>query len=342
MPKVSIIIPAFNSADTIVEALESVKAQTYTDYEVIVVDDASIDNTVEVVEAWLGTSETTGTWRLLRQAQNTGPAAARNRGIQESCGEWLAFLDSDDIWLSGKLELQMQLVVRQPAVALWCGEYIDFVDKAELSGCQDATLLNKDHLCQPGTTQQIDNLKTEDLRAVKLEDFARGNPIGCATVLVRRETLAAAGGFDEQFRGPEDYDLWMRVAALPTLCVGQLTSRSVVFCAIPVTLHRIRQGSLSMEDRTFLPQVMRVLDKAFSAGGALEKLQHVRREAVSSQYWNASWMAYSRGARWTALLLVWKAWRLHWQAGCAMRRPWVKRMCRYVLGGEASVQRRTV
>jgi len=413
---ISIIIPAYNSASTIVEALESILAQslwarelsscqdakllteessiktvitqnlngtttdcaseatqrphdsiTASSCEVIIIDDCSTDNTVEVVENWLSvngylllgtatnnqesiinnstegasnnqqptTNNNIMNWLLLRQAQNSGPSAARNRGIQEAKGEWIAFLDADDIWLSGKLELQMQFADEYPEVVLWCGERICFTDQKELLGCRVAELApHRPKASSPSTTQCRNNLTNGMIRPVTLEDMAIGNPISASTVLVKREILSAVGGFDPQFRGPEDYDLWMRIAAGERrgLVNGYPITNNIFLIYTHVTLHRQRSGSLSMDERSFLPQVFRVLSKAYGSGGALENLQHLRGAAISSQYWSGSWMAFSRGARGTAVLLVWRAWLWHRSAGCSVKRPWIRRIIRYLFG----------
>ena len=96
-PKVSVVIPTYNSSQFIVETLESVFAQTYKDYEIIVVDDGSTDNTKEVLQPY--TSRIKYIYK-----ENGGPASARNVGIKSAQGEYIAFLDSDDRWLPEKLE----------------------------------------------------------------------------------------------------------------------------------------------------------------------------------------------------------------------------------------------
>lgn len=111
MPQVSVIIPTYNRARYVTEAIDSVLAQTYQDYEVIVIDDGSTDNTREVLEPYMDRI------RYIRQ-ENAGVSAARNRGIGEAQGQWLAFLDSDDIWLPEKLESHTAFIVEHANVCL--------------------------------------------------------------------------------------------------------------------------------------------------------------------------------------------------------------------------------
>lgn len=102
---VSIITPAYRAAAFVGASIQSVIAQTYTNWEMLVVDDCSPDNTVEIVRQW---SEQDSRVRLIRQPQNGGPAAARNAALQAARGRWIAFLDSDDLWQPEKLALQLK------------------------------------------------------------------------------------------------------------------------------------------------------------------------------------------------------------------------------------------
>ena len=103
MPKISVIIPTYNTAHYLQEAIESVLAQTYTDFELIVIDDGSTDNTKEVVAPYLDRI-------VFLETENNGPSKARNRAIRESSCEYVAFLDADDIWYPDKLDRQMTLL----------------------------------------------------------------------------------------------------------------------------------------------------------------------------------------------------------------------------------------
>lgn len=100
---VSIIMPSYNTADYISESIKSVQAQTYTNWELIIVDDCSTDNTDEVVGAFLGDQRI----RYLKNKKNSGAAVSRNRALREAKGRWIAFLDSDDLWVPEKLEKQI-------------------------------------------------------------------------------------------------------------------------------------------------------------------------------------------------------------------------------------------
>ncbi|GAG05160.1 unnamed protein product, partial [marine sediment metagenome] len=255
MPSISVIIPAYNAAGTIREALESVFAQTYKHFEAIVVDDCSTDGTSDCVRRWCRVSSVE--CRLVRMEENRGPAAARNRGIAEAHGEWIAFLDADDVWLPEKLATQLQIAEQHPDAALICGKTAAFGNEKASGKWKEA----REGTVRCGKSLPLNACPERSRGAYRLPlaVFAVDNPVATSTVLVRKEAVEAVGGFDEQFRGPEDYDLWMRIAAkYPIVKTDQ-----------PLARYRFVPGSLSMDDRTFLPQVLRVLEKAFGPGGVL-------------------------------------------------------------------------
>jgi glycosyltransferase involved in cell wall biosynthesis len=122
IPQVSVVIPVHNGEEFLADAIESVLAQTYPSYELIVVDDGSTDHTREIVQSYPGV-------QYLYQAQR-GPAAARNRGIRAAHGEYLAFLDADDLWMPDKLSLQMKAFEMDPALEIVSGQIEQFASSA--------------------------------------------------------------------------------------------------------------------------------------------------------------------------------------------------------------------
>jgi glycosyltransferase involved in cell wall biosynthesis len=263
---ITVVIPAHNAESTISQTLESVFAQTLDDYEVIVVDDASTDDTITKVNAFLSAHHQANdrAVRIITLEQNRGPAAARNRGIEAAKSEWIAFLDADDAWLPHRLSKQMALLSQRPDVDMLCGKAVSFDWNAP-------------------DDMQIDSnaIETDLVR----ESFAVANPVATSTVICRRAALKNVGGFDESFRGPEDYDLWMRLA-----CEFRMVKQD-----IPMVRYRERNGSLSMDDRTFLPQVAQVLEKAYKCGGPLADCGR-KKKALAYQFLSAAWMAANRGA----------------------------------------------
>jgi glycosyltransferase involved in cell wall biosynthesis len=277
-PSISVVIPAYNASQTICVALDSVCKQTLLPVEIIVVDDVSSDDTCAIVQQYIDSVATTCGIRitLLQQTTNSGPASARNAGIAASSSEWIAFLDGDDQWLQHKLEVQLLVLQANPTVSLICSPTLP---------------LDGDHAPKCSTVQSRVPLDRSRATLLTLENFIYTNPVATSTVLVKREALQKTGGFDEQFRGPEDYDLWLRIVA----------SHEVMKTTEPLSLYRHVPGSLSMDDRTFLPQVLAVLKKAFAPGGALEPYAGQRRRAYAEKYSSASWMAFNRDARPVAL-----------------------------------------
>jgi glycosyltransferase involved in cell wall biosynthesis len=187
-PRVSVIVPAFNAARTIRDAVASVFAQTYRDFEVIVVDDGSTDGTCAALEAWRD--------RVSYVAQpNGGPGRARNTGIGRARGEFVAFLDADDLWLPHKLERQIEYFDAFPDAGL--------VHTAVCLGMADAGALARATAAVAHTPP----------RRIYCELFETRTEIHTLSVMVRRAVLDEVGGFDERREiHVEDWDLWLRIA----------------------------------------------------------------------------------------------------------------------------------
>ncbi len=193
---VSVVIPCFNAERYIAAAIRSVQDQHWSDLEIVVVDDGSTDGSAELVAtSFPGV-------RLIRQA-NQGVAAARNRGVREARGNWIAFLDADDLWLPGKLAAQSEVMSSDPkarvvyaAWKVWAGEtpYPDVADlESLLAGADD-----------PARWQGPSGWIYPDL----LLDCA----LWTSTVVAHRSVFDEVGMFDTGLRIGEDYDLWLRVS----------------------------------------------------------------------------------------------------------------------------------
>lgn len=182
-PLISVIMPAYNAAQYIEEAIRSVMDQTLTDWELLVIDDCSADETCSVVERL---TEEDSRVRLICREENSGGAAkVRNQGIDQCRGDYVAFLDSDDIWLPGKLLAQLEML--QQAGADLC-----YTSYAVIDSC--------------GNPAKPDYLVPEQ---TDFESMLRENVIGCSTVLLRRE-LAQKYHFNTDFYH-EDYILWLQL-----------------------------------------------------------------------------------------------------------------------------------
>jgi glycosyltransferase involved in cell wall biosynthesis len=188
-PSISVIIPTRNRAEYIGEAIESVLNQNIPDgdLDIWVIDDASQDNTSEVLATF------TPQINILRLNQSKGVAHARNQGIRQSTGHWLAFLDSDDQWLPGKLEIQMEAIASDPNIGLCFTDYaVNEQDPDEI------------------WRQVAVYSRRQGER--NFANLFRGNFIGTLTVLLRRDCWEMVGGFDETLIRGSDYDLWLKVA----------------------------------------------------------------------------------------------------------------------------------
>ncbi|MEK6288255.1 MAG: glycosyltransferase [Acidobacteriota bacterium] len=246
MPEVSIVIPTYNSARYLVEAVKSVLAQTFRDFEVLVVDDGSTDETETLMRRY-GTPV-----RYIRQ-NNGGVAAARNRGIKESCGRYIAFLDADDTWYPDKLEQQLTALEKEKD-RRFCYSAFTVVDS-------DLVPLGVNHSNRDGSA-------LEDL-------LTRGNVVGSiCTVLCERSLFATAGGFDPALSQCADWDMWVRIAALTD------------FLYLDDTLVTYRQHGTNMSRNAPLLErdSLLVLKKGFALPGLPPSLLKRRRSALARNY----------------------------------------------------------
>lgn len=195
-PLVSVVIPAYNAEAHIEECIESVAAQQVDfDIELIVVDDGSTDKT------WALLSKHAGSIRL--RQDNRGPAAARNAGVSQARGDFVAFLDADDLWPVGKLQLQVDLMRKHPDAAMCFGDCRQFDDSDwwpqtlfDEGGYGESSWGHGPYL--PGAYSRL----------------LDGGFLTTGSVVVRRGVLEAVGGFAEDLRLVEDLDLWLRISRL--------------------------------------------------------------------------------------------------------------------------------
>lgn len=195
---VSVVIPTYNRARSIQRAVFSVLNQSYANLELLVVDDASTDKTLELLAAIDDPR-----LRVLRQPKNAGASAARQAGILAAKGDLIAFQDSDDFWLPEKLETQMRVFADLPEdyVAIFHSMIIygrDFEGKDKRFGARRAS-------CEPGPRVTV---RDGDMS----ETFLWGNFMGPPTVLLKKAAYHAAGGFDFRLRNHNDWDFHIRLS----------------------------------------------------------------------------------------------------------------------------------
>jgi glycosyltransferase involved in cell wall biosynthesis len=205
---ISIVIPAYNAEKYIRRAIESCLSQTFAPIEIIVVDDASTDSTTSVVESF------SSPVRLIRLSENMGVSIARNRGVEASTGNWIAFLDADDWFLPEKLERQRRcLLEHEQAVLIYTGFRIVTVDGSECYG----------RFLSPNEIWPMLRYR---------------NRLLLSTVAVRRDAFDNVEGFNPALRVAQDWDLWLRIAVRYSV---------ELFAAVPepLVMYRRVAGSLS-------------------------------------------------------------------------------------------------
>jgi len=202
---VSVVMPAYNAEATIVASIESVLAQTYTDWELIVVDDCSSDSTAALVEAF---AQNDVRIHLRRNHQNKGVAATRNNGIAKASGQWIAFLDSDDLWMPTKLEKQLCFMQETDAK-------ISFTSTA--------------YIAKDG---RMSGYVLRAQAVFTYKDLLRRNIMSCSSVMVHRDYMTM---FPNGFMH-EDYATWYEIINK----AGQAHGYDE-----PLLIYRIREGSKS-------------------------------------------------------------------------------------------------
>ncbi|MGH7146336.1 MAG: glycosyltransferase [Nitrospiraceae bacterium] len=273
-PLVSVIIPTHNCAAFIVDTLKSLEAQTYTNFEIIVVDDGSTDNTGTVLAPYCDRI------RCIHQ-ENRGAAAARNAGIRQAQGEFLAFLDADDVWFPPKLELQVQAFKSHPEAGLAFADFLDFDD----SGVTRQSRLNT----WPEARAWFERHRVEGSEIAcghMYGELLAANWIHASSAIVRRDVLSEVGWFDESLRAGEDLELWLRVAQrYPFLCVNRVLSgyryRPESLCG--------STGSRAMRINRI---VVQVLEKHLQNRWIPHGLESKVKAALCRRYWALGWNCF--------------------------------------------------
>ena len=193
-PMVSVVMPSYNVARFVDEAIESVLGQTHADLELIVVDDGSSDETVDVVRRYAPPVQ------LVTLAHTGMPGLVRNRGLERATGQLIAFLDADDAWMKEKLEMQVEYLRRHPEVDL-VHTNLEMIDEA-------GRYLRDAYLGGPGSQGLSDDYEDNSFTQLMRGDSG----VWTSSVLLRRECLDRVGLFDEPLAVAEDWHLWIRVA----------------------------------------------------------------------------------------------------------------------------------
>ena len=267
--EVSVVIPAFNAAEFLPQVLESVFRQTHPPLEIIVVDDGSTDGTPETMQRFQGRVH------YLRQ-DNGGPASARNRGILQARGEWIAFLDADDLWLPHRIEHQL-------AVAESTQADLVFSDLVEEFSTRTFPSYLEGHRQKAPLTAAVRNgiLPNPFQHLIRI-----GNFILPSAVLIRRDCLLDVGLFDENLRGPEDFDLWLRLS---------LKSR-VAFTPEPLVIRRVYDRNLTEDDENMVAESLKMWEKIkkFEILRGQRQWRRVIRKKEARLYWSRGYYFFER------------------------------------------------
>jgi len=255
MSTVSVIIPAYNQGHYLAEAIQSVLDQTHQDFEIIVVDDGSTDDTRQIAERFSDPRV-----HYVYQ-QNRGLSGARNTGIRHARGAYLTYLDSDDQFLPEKLNLLVTELEAKPEIGLVAGQAIP-IDE---------------------TGQRIGKMFNKPLPE-DCADLLLGNPLHVGSVMVRREWQETAGFFDETLRSYEDWDMWLRLA---------LAGCRMGWVARPVSLYRFHRAQMTRDGGQMTTATFAVLKKLYDNPSDLpDRWRMMKDKAYSSAYLRAAFQSY--------------------------------------------------
>lgn len=245
MTLVSVVIPAYNAERYVGAAIESVLAQTARHIEIVVVDDGSTDGTLGVLQRY-------GAPVRWHRQENSGVAVARNRGISESRGDYVAFLDADDTWMPEKIDRQLGALRKEPQKRLSHSAFV--VCDGELRPLRVTRL--------PPKRSAFEDLLFE------------GNVVGCPTVLCERRLFDLAGAFDPDLSQCADWDMWIRLARLTEF----------VYVDEPLAMSRRHEANMSRNISLYERDALRVLDKVFRSHKLPASVRDRRRRVHGRMY----------------------------------------------------------
>ncbi|MCL1465901.1 glycosyltransferase family 2 protein [Argonema galeatum] len=245
MPVISVIIPAYNAEKTILETIQSLQKQTFTDFEIIVINDGSTDGTVELLNAIEDSRVKVFSY------ENGGLPVARNRGIDRATGEYITFVDADDLWTPDKLELQLTALRQHPEAGI-AYSWTAFINE------------NSEFLYAWEPLYYEGNVYPKLL----IRNFISSG----SNIMGRREFIEAAGRFDPTLKSAEDWDYYIRLAAL------------CPFVLVPKYQILYRRSSQSMTSKVDVMEKygLTVIERAFQE--APPELQFLKNQSLAYQY----------------------------------------------------------
>ena len=275
-PRVTVIIPTFNAAKYVVEAVNSALASRDVEVEVIAVDDGSTDDTWRLLESF------DARVRRLRQ-DHGGPYRARNLGAREARGEWLAFLDADDDWTPDKLAKQLALADEKTSLI-----YTDRLNFGELGRLAE---------------RQSDGIELWD--GDIFEPLLRGNFITLSSVLMRKTAFDKLGGFQTERTGVQDWDMWLRYCA---------DGGRIGLVREPLTRYRLHPGQMTNDLDQRVADRESVLRHALALPRGKQVPTSVVRQAFASVWeigaWQAATSQRGKAIRWYLRAAAYWPWKL--------------------------------
>jgi glycosyltransferase involved in cell wall biosynthesis len=253
-PEISVIIPAYNQAEYVSQAIQSVLAQTNPNFELVVVNDGSTDETLQILSKFQDQRI-----RVISQP-NRGLAAARNTGIRESTAPLIALLDSDDCFMPDKLAVQSEYLLQHPEIGM-VGGGIQIVN-------HKGKILKK-------INKEPDSLN--------LLGFLFANPFVPSSIMIRRQWFNRVGIFDETLRACEDWDMWLRIGYSGCL---------FAWIDYPLVEYRQHQGQMTQEPERMQKAIFTVLDKFFKQSEIPENILKLKDEVYAIGYLHSAAYAF--------------------------------------------------
>jgi glycosyltransferase involved in cell wall biosynthesis len=249
-PLVSVIIPCYNGEKFIAEAIESVINQTYENWELIIVDDGSTDNSKEIVKKYLSCKRI----QYIKHEENQGIPFARNTGIKASKGQYIALLDQDDLWISDKLKIQIDIFNKDEdkKIGLIFSDFLSMSDGIITHGSWPSRRVPKN----------IDSLSiTEVARVLFVYNF-----IPTVTVLIRKHCFDNLGLLDDNFLGgTDDYEFFIRLT----------NNYQLKYVDYPLAIRRFHDNNFSKMERFFKDEIY-IIDKTITNYNQLKDLKKIK------------------------------------------------------------------
>jgi len=255
-PFVSVIIPTYNSENIIIKTLETVFSQTYNNYEVIVSDDGSTDNTVGVVKSFFLKNPSRNKALLINEHE--GPGAARNKGIKSASGDWISFLDSDDLWNHNKLERVVRYIIDNEGVDIVCHSLVD------IDGSKETHMVPSKYF----------NNKIDPFLSIYRE-----NCFYTSALTIKKNILYQAGLFDNILPSAQDYDLWLRLGMINKIKMG--------FIEDTLTTHISREGNISSTVETRLQCMLEISKKYYAELKKVSKVPIIEKTRFEGRIYSS-------------------------------------------------------